>query len=83
MNTLLIATEPFEGYVRGAAITDAAEIDAVLAGSNAHRVVRVSAGIPVIAAPVVSAPAPSAQTALAEAEAALKQAEAAVGPAHT
>jgi hypothetical protein len=83
MNTILVATEPFEGYARGAAITDADRIAAVLAGSNAHRVVRVTSGVPVIAAPAPVAAAPSAQTALAEAEAALKQAEAAVGPAHT
>lgn len=40
MNYHLTVIEPFGDYVRGAHITDEAEVSAILAGDNAHHVLK-------------------------------------------
>lgn len=45
MSFHLVVTEAFDGYVRGQEITDASTVEAILAGANAHDVVKRDAGV--------------------------------------
>jgi SWI/SNF-related matrix-associated actin-dependent regulator 1 of chromatin subfamily A len=60
--TTLVVVQPFGAYARGDAITDAAAVATVLAGSNRRSVVRLRA--PVVAAPVAAHAAPAAPAAV-------------------